>query len=107
MKPIRAGGFGLAGAVLLSLFALGTMALPSDAARPTQKQAVAACKAKYGKKVVNAIVNKDGSLTCQWRVVREMTRAEVYEACKKKYSATTVLVQKKKSGWMCRYYGRY
>jgi hypothetical protein len=35
-----------------------------------------------------------------------MTRAEAYESCKKKYSATTILLQKK-SGWMCRYYGRY
>jgi uncharacterized protein GlcG (DUF336 family) len=107
MKPIRAGSIGFAGAILISWFALGTMVLPSDAAKPTQAQAMAACKAKYGKKVVNAIVNKNGSLTCQWRVVREMTRAEAYESCKKKYSATTILLQKKKSGWMCRYYGRY
>jgi hypothetical protein len=107
MKSTSAAGVGLAGAVLLSLFALGAMAMPSDAAMATQKQAMAACKAKYGKKVINAIVNKNGSLTCQWRVMREMTRDEAYDACKKKHGATTVMLQKKKSGWMCRYYGRY
>lgn len=107
MKPTRTGGIGFAGAVLISLSALGTMVLPSDAAQPTQAQAMATCKAKYGKKVVSAIVNKNGSLTCQWRVVREMTRAEAYEACKERHSATTVLLEKKKSGWSCRYYGRY
>lgn len=107
MKPTTASIIRLASAVLLSLFAVGHMSLPSAGAIPTQNQAMAACRAKYGKKVINAIVNKNGSFTCQWRVVREMTRAEVYESCKKKYSATTVMVQKKKSGWMCRYYGRY
>jgi hypothetical protein len=79
------------------------MSLPSDAAKPTQEQAMAACKAKYGKKVVKAIINKNGSLTCQWQVVREMTRAEAYESCRKKFGPTTIFVQKKKSGWVCRY----
>jgi hypothetical protein len=70
---------------------------------PTHQQAMAACRVKYGKKVVNAIVNKNGTLTCQWRVVREMTRAEAYESCRKKFGPTTILLQKKKNGWMCRY----
>jgi uncharacterized protein GlcG (DUF336 family) len=103
MKSTRAGVVRLVCAVLLSLFAVGHMSLPSDAAKPTQKQAMAACKAKYGKKVVNAIINKNGSLTCQWRVVREMTRAEAYESCRKKFGPTTIFVRKKKSGWECRY----
>ena len=106
MTSTRTGLVRLACAVLLSLFAGGHMSLPSDAAKPTQKQAMAACKAKYGKKVINAIVNKNGSLTCQWRVMREMTRAEVYESCRKKFGPTTIFVQKKKSGWVCRYIPR-
>lgn len=106
MKSSKAG-IALAVAFVLALFASGEMSQPSYAAKPSQKQAMAACKAKYGKKVVNAIINKNGSLTCQWRVVREMTRAEVYEACKKRYSATTAMVRKTKTGWVCRYYGRY
>jgi hypothetical protein len=68
MGPTRTTGIGLAGTVLLSLFAAGEMSLSADAAQPTHKQALADCKAKYGKKVVNAIVNKDGSTTCQWRI---------------------------------------
>lgn len=107
MKSSKAASFALAVAVLLALFVSGKTSAPSYAAKPSQKQAMAACKAKYGKKVVNAIVNKNGTLTCQWRVMREMTRAEVYEACKKRFSATTAMVRKTKTGWVCRYYGRY
>lgn len=86
---------------------LGGMAGPSDAAKPTQKEALAACRAQYGKKVVSAVVQKDGTVRCEWMVRREMTRQEAFEACRKKYSATTVLIRKTKDGWSCRYYGRY
>ena len=37
----------------------------------------------------------------------DCTRDEVFEWCKKKFSATTVTVQKKGNRWHCRYYGRY
>lgn len=74
--------------------------------RPTQKQAVAACRAKYGKKATGAVINKDNSVTCQGQA-REMTRSEVYEECRKKYHATTMFIEKKKSGWLCRYHGLY
>jgi hypothetical protein len=103
MKSTRIAGVGLAGAILFSSFALVAIASSSFAATPTQDQAMAACRAKYGKKVVNAIVNKNGSLTCQWQVVREMTRTEAYESCRKKFGPTTIFVQKKKGGWVCRY----
>ncbi len=92
---------------LFWLAVIGGTPLPAAAATPTHEQAMAACRAKYGKKLVNAIINKNGSLTCQWRMMREMTRAEAYETCKKQHSATTVLIEKKKGGWFCRYYGRY
>jgi len=35
--------------------------------------------------------------------VREMTRAEAYESCRKKFGPTTIFVQKKEGGWVCRY----
>ena len=143
MGLTRTTGIGLAGIILLSLLAGGEMSLSADAAQPTRKQALADCKAKYGKKVAKAIVNKNGSVTCKWwvrptqkqalagckakygknvvsvtinkkgtvichtQVTRQMTRAEVFEACRKKYGATTIIIEKKKSGWLCRYYGRY
>ncbi|QIG50619.1 hypothetical protein G5V57_24535 [Nordella sp. HKS 07] len=87
--------------------ALGGMVETSNAAKPTQKEALAACRAQYGKKVVNAIVQKDGKVRCEWMVRREMTREEAFESCRKKYSATTVLLRKTKDGCLCRYYGRY
>lgn len=93
-------------AALLLVVALGGMSAPS-AAKPSQKEAMAACRAQYGKKVVNAIVQKDGSVRCEWVDRREMTRQEAFDACRKKYGATTILLTKKKDGWLCRYYGRY
>jgi hypothetical protein len=99
---IRLGAF-----FLFSSLMIVEIPAPAQAAKPTHQQAMAACRAKYGKKVTNAVVNKNGSITCQSRVVRQMTRAEVFEACKKKYGATTIIVQKKGNGWLCRYYGRY
>lgn len=107
MKPTGMMGIRLAGVVLLSVFALGDMSAPSVAAKPLQKEALAACRAQYGKKVVNAIVDKSGKVTCQWQVRREMTREEVYEACKKKYGGTNITVRKKSGSWICRYYGRF
>jgi hypothetical protein len=91
----------------LALFIAGEWVAAAKAAVPTQKEALAACRAQYGKKVVNAVVHKDGKVTCQWQVRREMTRSEAFEACRKKYSATTILLHKKNGGWVCRYYGRY
>ena len=97
---------GMASAVLLGLFAMIEMAQYSEAAKPTYKQLMAACKAKYGKNVVKAVMNKDGSVVCHLPP-RQMTRAEAFEACRTKYGATTILLVKKKTGWLCRYYGRY
>ena len=86
--PTRTTGIRLAGAVLLSLFAVGEMSLSSDAAQPTHKQSLAACKAKYGKKIINAIVNKAGSVTCQWRV--RPTQKQALAGCKAKYGKKVV-----------------
>jgi hypothetical protein len=100
-------GVGLVGALFLSFLTATEMSLSSNAGQPTHKQLMAACKAKYGKNVVSLVVNKDRSVTCQVGVAREMTRAEVYEACKKKYHATSIMLVKKKNGWLCRYHGLY
>lgn len=104
MSSIGTVGAKCGGFLFLILFVFGVMpAVTAQAAKPTHQQALAACKAKYGKKVVNAIVNKNGSLTCQWQVYREMTRAEAYESCRKKFGNTTIMMMKKKNGWACRY----
>lgn len=94
-------------AVFLVCAVTGGLAIAAEAAKPTQKEALAACRAQYGKKVTSAVVQKDGKVGCYWEVRREMTRQEAYDACKKKHSATTIMLRKTKGGWMCRYYGRY
>jgi hypothetical protein len=73
----------------------------------TQKEALAACRAQFGKKVIKATIAKNGKINCQWQIRREMTRQEVYDACRKKFSATTAMVHKTKTGWRCRYIGRF
>lgn len=95
-------------AVLLAICAAVTgMSAAVEAAPITQKEALAACRAQYGKKVIKATIGKNGKINCQWQVRREMTRQEVYEACRKKFSATTAMVHKTKTGWRCRYIGRF
>jgi hypothetical protein len=84
----RKTGIGLAGTLLLSLFVQGEMSRSSDAARPTHKQALADCKAKYGKKVAKAIVNKNGSVTCKWWV--RPTRQQALAGCRAKYGKKVV-----------------
>ena len=97
----------LAIGVVLSLFVAAEWVSVTEAAKPTYQQAMKACRAKYGKKVINVIINKNGTLTCEYQVVREMTHAEAWALCRKKFGATQAFVQKKKGGWWCRYYGRY
>jgi hypothetical protein len=97
----------LAMAGLLSWLVAGDWLAAAHAAKPSQADAMAACRAKYGKKVIKAIINKDGTLTCQWQVARPMTRSEAYEACRKKTGAFTAFVHKTKNGWRCRYIPRY
>ncbi|WP_119389269.1 hypothetical protein [Taklimakanibacter lacteus] len=103
MSSLWTAGIRLGACLFLLLFVAGDIQAPAEAAKPTHQQAMAACRAKYGKKVTNVIVNKNGTLTCQWQVRREMTRAEAYESCRKKFGPTTIMLQKKKSGWVCRY----
>jgi hypothetical protein len=88
MGLTRTTGIGLAGSVLLSLFVQGEMSRSSDAAQPTPKQALASCKAKYGKKVAKAIVSKNGSVTCKWWV--RPTPKQALAGCRAKYGKKVV-----------------
>lgn len=97
----------LAVAGMLSLLATGEMAHYAEAARPSQKQLLAICRARYGNDISGAVMQKNGQIVCQEGPGREATRDQVFEWCKKKFSATTVTVQKKGNRWHCRYYGRY
>ena len=65
MTLIGKAGSRLAIVTALSLIVAGDWAVTADAAKPSRSDAMAACRAKYGKKVTNVIFNKDGSLTCQ------------------------------------------
>ena len=79
--------------------------VPSQAATSLDKQAWASCKKKYGKALVSAEVRKGGKeFYCTFTTpAKPMSSAEAYEACKKKYKATAVIVVKAKDGWRCRY----
>jgi len=106
MTMSKASGVRLA--ALLLICAMGAaLSATVEAAPISQKEALAACRAQFGKKVIKATVGRNGKINCQWQIRREMTRQEVYDACRKKFSATTAMVQKTKTGWRCRYIGRY
>lgn len=94
-------------ALLAICAAMAGLSVTAGAAAITPNEALAACRAQFGKKVTKATVGKNGKINCQWQVRREMTRQEAYETCRKKFSATTAMVQKTKTGWRCRYIGRF
>lgn len=103
MSPITKMTCGLAVASVLCAL---TVATPSYAL--SYKQAMAACRAKFGKDITGVVIKKNGQIVCQEGPGRNATRQEVYDYCKKRYSATTVYLRKLASGkWECRYYGRY
>lgn len=106
MTMSKANGVRLAALLVICAVGAGLSATAGVAAI-TQKEALAACRAQFGKKVIKATVGKNGKINCQWQIRREMTRQEVYDACRKKFSATTAMVQRTKTGWRCRYIGRY
>jgi hypothetical protein len=100
-------GVRLAMTAALTLLMAGEWAAISQAAKPSRSDAMDACRAKYGKKVTNIVINENGTFACQWHVMRSMTHAEAYEACRKKFDAITAFVHKTKAGWRCRYRPRY
>jgi hypothetical protein len=93
---------------MLSLLAVTSMPAPTEAARPSNKQLLAACRAKFGKDVTSVSVKKNGQVVCQQGPGPQATRQEVFEYCRRTLGATTLTVRKKANGqWECRYYGRY
>ncbi|MGE0005261.1 MAG: hypothetical protein AB7S92_06685 [Parvibaculaceae bacterium] len=100
VKPIVCG---LAAATVLAAVATGT---PAQAL--SRKQAMAVCRAKYGMGITGVVIRKNGRIVCREGPGPTATRKEVYEYCKKRFSATTVYVRKRSNGkWECRYYGRF
>ncbi len=107
MTCIGTAGLRLAIGVVLSLFVAVEGVSVTEAAKPTYQQAMKACRAKYGSGITNVIFKKNGGIVCQ-EGPRNPTRQQVYDYCKKTYSAQTVFVRKLANGkWECRYYGRY
>jgi hypothetical protein len=92
----------------LSVLALGPISAPAEAARPSSKQLLAMCRAKFGMGVTSVSVRKNGQVVCQQGPGPGATRKEVFDYCRKTLGATTLTVRKKANGkWECRYYGRY
>jgi len=92
----------------LPLLTVTSMSAPAEAARPSNKQLLAACRAKFGKDVTSVSVKKNGQVVCQQGPGPQATRQEIFEYCRRTLGATTLTVRKKANGkWECRYYGRY
>lgn len=108
MTSANTAGLDLAFAAILSLFVMGELSAPAEAARPSYNQLLAACKAKFGMEVTSVSVKKNGQIVCQQGPGPGATRKEIFEYCRKSLGATTLTVRKKANGkWECRYYGRY
>lgn len=107
MKSTRTAILQLAVAGAFTTFTAMGLAAPAEAG-VSKKQAMAACRAKYGKDVTSVTIKKNGQIVCQEGPdSTSATRKEVFEYCKRKFGATTVVVQKKGKRWQCLYYGRY
>lgn len=106
MKSTRTAVLRLTLAGILSASALVGLAAVAEAA-VSKKQAMAACRAKYGKDVTSVVIKKNGQIVCQQGPGEQASRKEVYDYCERTFSATTIVMQKKGGRWMCLYYGRY
>lgn len=73
----------------------------------SKKQAMAACRAKYGKDITDVVIRKNGQIVCQEGPAETASRREVYEYCKRKLNATMIIMQKKGKRWHCLYSGNY
>lgn len=107
MTTIRAVALTVTFAGMLAMLGLTQMAGYAEAARPSQKQLLSICRAKYGSDITSASIRKNGQIVCQEGPGTQATRKAVYEWCKKKFNATTIVMQKRGNRWQCLYYGRY
>ena len=73
----------------------------------SKKQAMAVCRAKYGKGITDVVIRKNGEIVCQEGPSETASRREVYEFCKRKLRATMIVMQKKGGRWHCLYSGNY
>jgi hypothetical protein len=103
MALIRKPGIMLASA---AAFVVLTLAAPVHAL--SYKQAMAACRAKYGNGVTSVVIKKSGQIVCREGPSGKPTRKQVYDYCKKTLSPQMLMVVKRPNGkWECRYYGRF
>jgi hypothetical protein len=92
-------------AILTSFMVMG-LATTAEAGI-SKKQAMAACRAKYGKDVTGVVIKKNGQIVCQEGPSETASRQEVYEYCKRKLNPTMIVMQKKGGRWHCLYSGNY
>lgn len=87
---------------------LGATGLAATAAAGvSKKQAMAVCRAQYGKDITDVVIRKNGQIVCQEGPAETASRQEVYEFCKRKLKATMIIMQKKGKRWHCLYSGNY
>lgn len=106
MKWTRTAVLRLTLAGILSASALAGLAATAQAG-VSKKQAMASCRAKFGNDITDVVIKKNGQIVGQQGPGEKASRKEVYEYCKRTFSATTIIMQKKGGRWMCLYYGRY
>lgn len=95
-------------ALIGAFVTLGVTGLAATAeAGVSKKQAMAACRAKYGQDVTDVVIRKNGQIVCQEGPAETASRREVYEFCKRKLKATMIVMQKKGGRWHCLYSGNY
>lgn len=73
----------------------------------SKKQAMAACRAKYGKDVTDVVIRKNGEIVCQQGPSENASRKEVYEYCKRTLDPKMIVMQKRGGRWFCLYSGNY
>lgn len=106
MRSTRTAVLQLAIAGILSAAALTGPAAVAEAA-VSKKQAMAACRAKYGNDVTSVVIKKNGQIVCQEGPGENASRQEVYDYCKRKLNPTMIVMQKKGGRWHCLYSGNY
>lgn len=70
--------------------------------RPTRQElrneAWASCRKAYGSRLINVVVNKDGSTSCEYRKTRQELHQESLAACRRQYGSRVKGVRLNKKG---------